>query len=156
MGEIILQYLQSVRAVHDLWLGSHGCRCDFDRLGSGLLALYPQPAQQQERQRHHPVGLCQSLALGLEFKLGGEILRTVMVRDWQEIGIVAAIITLRALLNFIIHGDQEYGIPLSQPQGAGMMQTKILIPEFLLPLADAFCPLGAACLWWAAMCATGC
>ncbi|MGI6199540.1 MAG: DUF1622 domain-containing protein [Christensenellales bacterium] len=49
------------------------------------------------------LAFAKSLALGLEFKLGGEILRTVMVRDWQEIGIVAAIIALRALLNFIIH-----------------------------------------------------
>ncbi len=33
--------------------------------------------------------LAKGLAMGLEFKLGSEILRTVVVRDWKEIGIVA-------------------------------------------------------------------
>ncbi len=40
--------------------------------------------------------LAKGLAMGLEFKLGSEILRTVVVRQWQEIGIVAGIIALRA------------------------------------------------------------
>ena len=34
--------------------------------------------------------LAKGLAMGLEFKLGSEILRTVVVRQWQEIGIVEA------------------------------------------------------------------
>ena len=35
--------------------------------------------------------LAKGLAMGLEFKLGSEILRTVVVRDWREIGTVAGI-----------------------------------------------------------------
>ena len=42
---------------------------------------------------------------GLEFKLGSEILRTVVVRDWKEIGIVGGIIALRAALTFLIHWE---------------------------------------------------
>ena len=34
--------------------------------------------------------LAESMALALEFKLGGEILRTVQVRAWSEIAIVGA------------------------------------------------------------------
>ena len=34
--------------------------------------------------------------MGLEFKFGSEILRTVVVREWKEISIVAGIILLRA------------------------------------------------------------
>ena len=49
--------------------------------------------------------LAQSMALGLEFKLGGEILRTVIARDWNEILTVGAIIVLRAALNFLIHWE---------------------------------------------------
>ena len=49
--------------------------------------------------------LAQSMALGLEFKLGGEILRTVIARDWNEILIVGAIIALRSALNFLIHWE---------------------------------------------------
>ncbi|MED9959257.1 MAG: DUF1622 domain-containing protein [Christensenellales bacterium] len=51
------------------------------------------------------LSLARSMALGLEFKLGGEILRTVVVRDWNEILIVAAIILLRSALNFLIHWE---------------------------------------------------
>ena len=46
-----------------------------------------------------------TLAKGLEFKLGSEILRTVIVRDWHEIGTVAGIIALRAALTFLIHWE---------------------------------------------------
>lgn len=51
------------------------------------------------------VTLAKGLAMGLEFKLGSEILRTVVVRDWTEIGIVAGIIGLRAALTFLIHWE---------------------------------------------------
>lgn len=51
------------------------------------------------------LSLAQSMATGLEFKLGGEILRTVIARDWNEILTVGAIIALRALLNFLIHWE---------------------------------------------------
>ncbi|MGI6161394.1 MAG: DUF1622 domain-containing protein [Christensenellales bacterium] len=49
--------------------------------------------------------LANQLALALEFKLAGEILRTVVVRTWQEIGIVASIITLRAILTIMIQWE---------------------------------------------------
>ncbi len=49
--------------------------------------------------------LAKGLAMGLEFKLGSEILRTVIVREWKEIAIVAGIIILRATLTFLIHWE---------------------------------------------------
>lgn len=49
--------------------------------------------------------LAKGLAMGLEFKIGSEILRTVIVREWKEIGIVAGIIALRAALTFLIHWE---------------------------------------------------
>ena len=49
--------------------------------------------------------LARSLALGLEFKLGGEILRTVIARDLWEIVTVGAIIVLRGALSFLIHWE---------------------------------------------------
>jgi uncharacterized membrane protein len=57
--------------------------------------------------------LAKGLAMGLEFKLGSEILRTVVVREWMEIGTVAGIIVLRAALTFLIHWEikeEEKGI----------------------------------------------
>lgn len=49
--------------------------------------------------------LAQGIALALEFKLGGEVLRTVVVREWAELGILGAIILLRATLTFLIHWE---------------------------------------------------
>ena len=49
--------------------------------------------------------LAQGLAVGLEFKLCSEILKTVTVRDFKEIATVAGIIALRAALTFLIHWE---------------------------------------------------
>ena len=49
--------------------------------------------------------LGQGIALALGFKMGGEVLRTVVVRQWSELGILGAIIILRAGLTFLIHKE---------------------------------------------------
>lgn len=49
--------------------------------------------------------LAKGMAMALEFKLGGEILRTVVVREFSEIMMVGAIILLRAALTFLIHWE---------------------------------------------------
>ncbi len=49
--------------------------------------------------------LARGLAMGLEFKLGSEILRTVVVQEWSEIATVAGIIALRAALTLLIHWE---------------------------------------------------
>lgn len=49
--------------------------------------------------------LAQGLAAGLEFKMGSEILRTVIVRNFSEIAMVAGIVLLRAVLAFLIHWE---------------------------------------------------
>ena len=51
------------------------------------------------------LSLAKGIALALEFKLGGEVLRTVVVREWAELGILGAIIVLRGLLTFLIHWE---------------------------------------------------
>jgi uncharacterized membrane protein len=51
------------------------------------------------------LNLAQGIALALEFKLGGEVLRTTVVRDWSELGILGAIILLRGALTLLIHWE---------------------------------------------------
>ena len=51
------------------------------------------------------LALAQGIALSLEFKLGGEVLRTVIVREWSELIILGAIIVLRGALTFLIHWE---------------------------------------------------
>ncbi len=49
--------------------------------------------------------LAKGMATGLEFKLGSEILRTVVVREWFEVGFVAGIIAIRAFLAILIRWE---------------------------------------------------
>lgn len=51
------------------------------------------------------IEIAKGLALGLEFKLGAEILRTVLVRTLEEIKVLAAIIVLRIILTYVIHWE---------------------------------------------------
>ena len=58
-----------------------------------------------KRDPHVRLTLAKGIALALEFKLGGEVLRTVIVRDWSELAILGAIIVLRGALTFLIHWE---------------------------------------------------
>jgi len=51
------------------------------------------------------LNLAKGMSMGLEFKLGSEILRTVVIRNLSEITIVAAIIIVRAALTFLIYWE---------------------------------------------------
>lgn len=70
-------------------------------------------------QRHLRLNLAQGIALSLEFKMGSEVLRTVVVRDWEELGILGAVILLRGLLTFLIHWEiknEENAIEKKEPE----------------------------------------
>lgn len=51
------------------------------------------------------IELSEALALALEFKLGGEILKTVIVRTTDELIILASVVILRAIITFIINWE---------------------------------------------------
>ena len=46
-----------------------------------------------------------AMVTGLEFKMAAEILRTVIVRTWQEVAMLGAIVVLREILFFFINKD---------------------------------------------------
>ncbi len=58
-----------------------------------------------KRQPHTRLKLAEGIALSLEFKMGGELLRTVVVREWKELLILGAIILMRAALTFLIQWE---------------------------------------------------
>lgn len=66
------------------------------------------------------LGLGRWLALALEFELAADILGTAVAPTWQDIGQVAAIITLRTALNFFLQREirelaaerREVAVPL--------------------------------------------
>ena len=70
-------------------------------VATSLVSLYKYVTRKPDTR----IYLAKGLAMGLEFKLGSEILRTVIVREWHEIAIVAGIIALRAALTFLIHWE---------------------------------------------------
>lgn len=76
----------------------------FEFIGVGII-IYSGLTSFLKFLRRSPdtkIYLAKGLAMGLEFKMGSEILRTVVVREWKEIGIVAGIIALRAALTWKI------------------------------------------------------
>ena len=80
-------------------------------INSGVRGFYSYVCRKPDTK----LTLAKGLAMGLEFKLGSEILRTVVVRQWTEIATVAGIIALRAALTFLIHWEikeEEKGIDL--------------------------------------------
>jgi uncharacterized membrane protein len=51
------------------------------------------------------IEMAKALALGLEFKLGAEILKTVTIRTFDEMIILASVVVLRLALTFVIHWE---------------------------------------------------
>jgi uncharacterized membrane protein len=47
------------------------------------------------------------LALALEFELAADILRTAIAPTWSEVGLLAAIVVLRTVLNFFLQMEIE-------------------------------------------------
>ena len=57
------------------------------------------------KDEHMRLNLVEGIALAMSFKIGGELLRTVVVRDWDEILLLGAVILLRAALTFYIQWE---------------------------------------------------
>ena len=53
------------------------------------------------------VELGKTLALALEFKMGAEIIKTVIVHDLSELAVLGIVILIRALLAFLIHWEMK-------------------------------------------------
>ena len=58
-----------------------------------------------KKDPHVRLMLAQGIALALEFKLGGEVLRTVIAREQTELITLGAVILLRGALTFLIHWE---------------------------------------------------
>ena len=57
------------------------------------------------REEGTRIELAKGIMLGLEFKIGSEVLRSVIVSGWTELGTLAAIILLRSLLTLLLHWE---------------------------------------------------
>ena len=71
-----------------------------------ILVLLGRTALRQEPQTENiRLLLGRWLALALEFELGADILRTAIAPTWTDIGQLAAIATIRTLLNYFLQKE---------------------------------------------------
>ena len=61
------------------------------------------------------IQLAKALAVGLEFKLAAEILKTAMVRTLDEVSMLAAIVILRVILTYVLHWEIASHAPDHRP-----------------------------------------
>lgn len=64
--------------------------------------------QYLKREPMTRLNLMQSMAMALNFKLGGEILRTVMLTDLSECLFVGVIVVLRTAISLLIHWEIQH------------------------------------------------
>ncbi|MCL2866302.1 MAG: DUF1622 domain-containing protein [Clostridia bacterium] len=55
--------------------------------------------------------LAYGILLALEFKLGGEVLRTVVARDWNDLLVLGVTILLRAALTLLLYWEIKHEEP---------------------------------------------
>lgn len=52
--------------------------------------------------------LLDAMALGLEFKMAAEILKTVLIHTFEELFMLGAVILLRTVITLIIHFEMKF------------------------------------------------
>lgn len=80
------------------------------------------------RDDHTRISLAQGIMLGLEFKIGSEVLRSVIVTTWNELGTLAAIILLRSLLTLLLHWEIDVEEKREREREKGAVQ-ELPVPE---------------------------
>lgn len=83
------------------------CTLLLEFFGVGVL-LYNSIKALVQWIRHIPgqrLALARGIALALEILMVGEALRSVVVRDWRELGILGGIIVVRVALTVVIHWE---------------------------------------------------
>ncbi len=72
--------------------------------GSGIKGFWQFIQNTFMKKRYDmQANLAKGLAMGLEFKMAAEILRTVLIQSMDELYMLGAVILLRALLSILIH-----------------------------------------------------
>ena len=70
-----------------------------------LTQYFKRMKNKEAEPQNAVIALGRSLALALEFKMGAEIVNTVIVRELKELLILGIVIVLRAILAVLIHWE---------------------------------------------------
>ena len=94
--EVVISYLVPILELIGVFIVAYGTIKSFIKfIRSGL----------NSDDTRVKIDLAETLALSLEFKMAGEILKTVVSHTIEELSILGAVIVLRALLTFLIHWE---------------------------------------------------
>jgi len=70
---------------------------------NSIFFTFVKPSNQNEKiQKGIRLAFARHLSLGLEFLLASEIIRTVVVRSWNELVVLIVILSLRAFLTLLV------------------------------------------------------
>lgn len=89
------------------------------------LILFFQRPERQDRKENIRLQLGRWLAVGLEFELAADILRTAIAPTWNEIGQLAAIIILRTILNYFLQKEIDKASERQNPMSSKVPQRPI-------------------------------
>lgn len=76
-------------------------------IGSGRALVRLFQCLLRKQPFHVVIDLGKALALALEFKMGAEIIKTVIIHSLGELAILGVVVGIRALLSFIIHWEMH-------------------------------------------------
>lgn len=76
-------------------------------VGSGRALVRLFQCLMKKQPFHVVIDLGKALSLALEFKMGAEIIKTVIIHSLGELAILGVVIVIRALLAFIIHWEMR-------------------------------------------------
>lgn len=90
-----------------------------------IAAFFARPSAPDIAKERIRLDLARWLAVALEFALAADILRTAITPSWDEIGKLAAIATLRTLLNYFLQReiDGHTARQRGTPGGGGSSET---------------------------------
>ena len=74
-------------------------------VGSGRALVRLVQCLHKKTPFHVVSDLGKALSLALEFKMGAEIIKTVIIHNLEELSILGVVILIRALLAFFIHWE---------------------------------------------------
>ena len=96
----------------------------------GVQAFVGLPAAVRGRRRFTTLRLnfARYLALALEFQLASDVLQTAISPSWDQLGILAAIATIRTALNFFLSREMKNERALVQ-KGNGVRSSATAISE---------------------------
>ena len=95
---VILPPIISICELMGIFVAAVSCILAFWHYCKGLFTHVPQDVKFE---------LASGLATSLEFKMAAEILKTVLVRDLQELVVLGSVVLLRALLSLLIHFEMK-------------------------------------------------